>query len=210
MVKIFTYSFNDINSFILHIPKSVNRSCFKNKYYLMKFKIFKFKKVKSTNNTAVRIIKNSNFDYGMIISENQNNGRGQYGKKWISYKGNLFVSFFLKLENINISFKKLTKSNCLLVRKLLSIYYKRKIIFKKPNDLLIDKKKICGILQETLIKLNKKYLIVGIGINLIKSPNIKNYPTTNLYELLNKKVSKNRVENELKKIFELNLTKLYR
>ena len=176
----------------------------------MKFKIFKFKKVKSTNNTAVRIIKNSNFDYGMIISENQNNGRGQYGKKWISYKGNLFVSFFLKLENINISFKKLTKSNCLLVRKLLSIYYKRKIIFKKPNDLLIDKKKICGILQETLIKLNKKYLIVGIGINLIKSPNIKNYPTTNLYELLNKKVSKNRVENELKKIFELNLTKLYR
>ncbi len=176
----------------------------------MKFKIFKFKKVKSTNNTAVRIIKNSNFDYGMIISENQNNGRGQYGKKWISYKGNLFVSFFLKLENINISLKKLTKSNCLLVRKLLSIYYKKKIIFKKPNDLLIDKKKICGILQETLIKFNKKYLIVGIGINLIKSPNIKNYPTTNLYELLDQKVSKSRVENELKKIFELNLTKLYR
>ena len=176
----------------------------------MKFKIFKFKKVKSTNNTAVRIIKNSNFDYGMIISENQNNGRGQCGKKWISYKGNLFVSFFLKLENINISLKKLTKSNCLLVRKLLSIYYKKKIIFKKPNDLLIDKKKICGILQETLIKFNKKYLIVGIGINLIKSPNIKNYPTTNLYELLDQKVSKSRVENELKKIFELNLTKLYR
>ena len=54
----------------------------------MKFKIFRFKKVKSTNLTAIRIIKNSDLDYGMIIAEKQNNGRGQYEKKWISCKGN--------------------------------------------------------------------------------------------------------------------------
>jgi len=176
----------------------------------MKFKVFRFKKVKSTNNTAIRVLKNTNIYYGMISSESQNNGRGQYGKKWISYKGNLFVSFFFKLDNLKISFKQLTKLNCLLVRKILSTYYKKKIIYKKPNDLLIDKKKICGILQETLIKLDKKYLIVGVGINLIKSPYIKNYPTTNLKELLNKKVSKIKIENQLKKIFELKLTKLYK
>ena len=176
----------------------------------MKFKVFRFKKVKSTNNTAIRVLNNTNIYYGMISSESQNNGRGQYGKKWISYKGNLFVSFFFKLDNLKISFKQLTKLNCLLVRKILSTYYKKKIIYKKPNDLLIDKKKICGILQETLIKLDKKYLIVGVGINLIKSPYIKNYPTTNLKELLNKKVSKIKIENQLKKIFELRLTKLYK
>ena len=176
----------------------------------MKFKVFRFKKVKSTNNTAIRLLKNTNISYGMISSEAQNNGRGQYGKKWISYKGNLFVSFFFKLDNLKISFKQLTKLNCLLVRKILSTYYKKKIIYKKPNDLLIDKKKICGILQEKLIKLDKKYLIVGVGVNLIKSPYIKNYPTTNLKELLNKKVSKIKIENQLKKIFELRLTKLYK
>ena len=65
-------------------------------------------------------------------------------------------------------------------------------------------------MQETLVKFNKKYLIVGIGINLIKSPYIKNYPTTSLYELLDKKVSKIKIENELKKIFELKLTRLYK
>ena len=126
----------------------------------MKFKIFRFKKVNSTNNTAIRIIRNSNLNYGMVISEMQNNGRGQYGKKWISYKGNLFISFFYNLENFTVSVKQLTKINCLLVKKLLSLYCKNKIIFKKPNDLLIHRKKICGILQETLVKLNKKYLIV--------------------------------------------------
>ena len=176
----------------------------------MKFKILKFKKVKSTNNTAIKIIKSSNINYGMITSETQNNGRGQYGKKWISYKGNIFVSLFFDLKGLNMSLKKLTKLNCLLIRKLLSIYYKKEIIFKKPNDLLIDKKKICGILQETLTKFDKKYLIVGIGINLIKSPIIKNYPTTCLYELIGKKISKNKVENNLKKIFEAKLSRLYK
>ena len=176
----------------------------------MKFKIFRFKKVESTNNSAIRIIRNSNINYGMIIANKQTRGRGQYGKKWISYNGNLFISFFYVLNHLNISFKQITKTNCLLVKKLLSIYYKKKITYKKPNDLLINNKKICGILQEKVSKLNKKYLIVGIGINLIKNPNLKNYPTINLSELLNKKVSKNKIEKQIKKIFETKLTKLYR
>ena len=107
----------------------------------MKFKEFKFKKVKSTNTTAIRIIKNSNCKYGMVISDTQTMGRGQYGKIWISHKGNLFVSFFYELRNINISLLRLTKINCLLIKKLLTNYYKKNITFKKPNDLLIKKKK---------------------------------------------------------------------
>tara|TARA_Y100000992_G_scaffold300140_1_gene268174 strand:+ start:678 stop:1208 length:531 start_codon:yes stop_codon:yes gene_type:complete len=176
----------------------------------MKFKIFRFKEVESTNKSAIRIIKNSTINYGMIVANKQKNGRGQYGKKWISYNGNLFISFFYKLDHFTVSLKQITKLNCLLVKKLLSIYYKKKITFKKPNDLLINKKKICGILQEKISKLNKKYLIVGIGINLIKNPNLRNYPTTNLSELLNKKVSKNKIEKQIKKIFEVKLTKLYK
>ena len=176
----------------------------------MKLKIFRFKTVKSTNSTAIRVIKNLNINYGMVISEKQKNGRGQYGNKWISYKGNLFVSFFYKLENLKVSLRQLTNINCLLVKKLLSYYVKKKIIFKKPNDLLIGKKKICGILQETINNTDKSYLIVGIGINLIKSPYLKNYPTTNIYELMNKKISKYKIENHLRKIFEFKLTKLYK
>ena len=176
----------------------------------MKFKIFRFKNVESTNNSAIRIIKNSNTDYGMIIANEQKRGRGRYGKKWISYNGNLFVSFFYRLDHLNVSLKKISKINCLLVKKLLSIYYKNKIILKKPNDLLINKKKICGILQEKISKLNKRYLIVGIGINLIKNTNLKKYPTTNLSDLLNKKVSKNKIEKQIKRIFELEINRLYK
>ena len=177
----------------------------------MKFKKFKFKKVKSTNNTAIRIIKNSNYKYGMVISDAQTMGRGQYGKKWISHKGNLFISFFYELENINItSISRLTKINCLLIKELLKNYYKKNITFKKPNDLLIQKKKICGILQETISIFDKRFLIIGIGINIKKSPKIKNYPTTSLYELINKTINNREIENKLKLIFEKNLLKMYK
>jgi len=176
----------------------------------MKFKVFRFKKIKSTNNTAIRLIKKTNFKNGMVTTHQQTNGKGQYGRKWISFKGNLFVSFFFKLENLTISIKKLTKINCFLVKKLLSLYYRNKIIYKKPNDLLIDKKKICGILQETVSKLDEKYLVVGIGINLKKNPKLKGYPTTNLKELIGQDLSKKRIEIKLKNIFEQGLKNIYK
>ena len=57
-------------------------------------------------------------------------------------------------------------------------------------------------------KFNNTYLIVGIGVNLIKSPFIRNYPTTHLRELINKDISKKKFEFKLKKIFENNLKRL--
>jgi len=168
----------------------------------MKLKNFKFKTVNSTNDLAIRIIKSTNYKSGIVTAEKQKKGRGQYGKKWISYKGNLFISIFFPIDEIKLSLKELTKVNCLLVKKLLSVFYKGKIFIKNPNDLLIKKKKISGILQETLSKSGKTFIIIGIGVNLIKSPNIKNYPTTNFLDILNVKISSNNASLRIKKIYE--------
>ena len=135
------------------------------------------------------------------MTEKQKKGRGQRGKKWISYKGNLFISVFFSLENINLTLKQLTIINTNLIIKLISFYYKKKIKVKLPNDILINEKKICGILQETIQKNGIKYLIVGIGLNLIKSPIIHGYPTTNLYELTKTKINANKVSKQLMLIY---------
>ena len=90
----------------------------------MRLKQFNFKKVKSTNQTAIRLIKSSENEFGLIVSEAQSKGKGQYGRKWISYKGNIFLSFFYKLENINLSISSLTKKQFILVNEL-----KDKLIF---------------------------------------------------------------------------------
>ncbi len=96
----------------------------------MRIRKFKFKRVISTNDTAIRIIKQTNLDSGMVISETQKKGKGQYGRKWISLKGNLFVSFFFNINNTKLPIKRLTKINCYLVKKAIANFYKKKNYFQ--------------------------------------------------------------------------------
>jgi len=67
---------------------------------------------------------------------------------------------------------------------------------------MVNKKKICGILQETIKKNNIQYLIVGIGLNLVSSPQISKYTTTSLYDLTNSKISVNKISKELKDMYK--------
>ena len=168
----------------------------------MILKKFVYKNVNSTNDLAIKLIKSSKNKSGIVIANSQKKGRGRRGKKWISLKGNIYVSIFFDYGKNNISLKKMTFINCFLVKKLLSIYYKKRISIKPPNDLLINKKKISGILQEIIQKDKRKYMIVGIGINLINSPYLPNYPTTSLSEVSKMKLNKNKIIYKLKKIYE--------
>ena len=166
----------------------------------MKLRKFYFKRVISTNDTALRLIKNGN-NFGLVSSETQIKGKGQRGNKWISKKGNIFVSIFFKINN-KISIKTITDKNLSILKNIISIYIKKNIKIKLPNDILIEKKKICGILQEIIYQNEYRYLIVGVGINIINSPNIPNYPTTYLNNYSKKKVNKIEMLNNIKLYFE--------
>ena len=60
----------------------------------MKIKLVKFHKVDSTNNVAIRRIKKNKIDPTLIIANSQKK-EGQYGRKWISYKGQYFFKCFI-------------------------------------------------------------------------------------------------------------------
>ena len=166
----------------------------------MKLKKYQYKKVKSTNDVAIKKIK-SGIRRGIVITEIQTKGRGQYGKKWISFKGNLLMSVFFEI-NDSTSIKNITFKNCEIIRKSIQKFTKNKIKIKPPNDLLINKEKICGILQETFFKDKKKFIVVGIGLNLVKSPKIKKYPTNYLNKYTSKKVSKLMLFRSIKYLYE--------
>ena len=168
----------------------------------MKINIKRYKKVKSTNDIALDLIKKNISGPMLITTEQQTSGRGRFGRKWISYNGNLFVTIFFNISRKNISIKKVTYMNCKLIKKLLSRYYKKEIKIKHPNDLFINKSKISGILQEIIQKGEKKFLLIGVGINLVKNPDIKNYPSTNLENVLKKKINKKQIIDRLRKMYE--------
>jgi len=59
-----------------------------------------------------------------------------------------------------------------------------------PNDLFVNRKKICGILQELITLNSKKFLIIGIGLNIVSNPKINTkYQTTNILNETKKKPS---------------------
>ena len=62
----------------------------------MKILLKKFKTVKSTNDTALYLIKKQNLSPIIVTSDTQTRGKGTMGKRWISKKGNLFISILLK------------------------------------------------------------------------------------------------------------------
>ena len=70
---------------------------------------------------------------------------------------------------------------------------------------MINKKKVCGILQEIKFNNESKFIVIGIGINLIKNPEIKNYPTTNILSETGFKVKKNDLIKNIEKNFIKNL-----
>ncbi len=163
----------------------------------MKIKIKRYKKVKSTNDTALKLIKNSSSEPTLVTSENQTKGRGRIGKKWISQKGNLFISLFFKFDQRKINFNQFAILNAFLLKQLISKKFSKKIKIKWPNDLMINKKKFCGILQEVVKFDNYDYLIVGIGLNTNVAPQNKSFKSTCLKNILNKKINN---QNILKKI----------
>ena len=169
----------------------------------MKFKKFFYKKVNSTNDLAIKKIK-TGIAQGIIVADYQKKGRGQHGKKWLSFKGNLFITIFFKIKH-NINIKKITILNCKIIKKILLKYIKKTISIKAPNDLLINKKKICGILQEIKSNNDAKFIVIGVGINLIKNPKIKNYPTTNIFSETGFKVKKNDLIKNIEKNYISNL-----
>tara|TARA_B110000902_G_C14173609_1_gene537821 strand:+ start:519 stop:1082 length:564 start_codon:yes stop_codon:yes gene_type:complete len=169
----------------------------------MKLKIKKLQNVESTNNEAIKLIRKNKLNPTIISARNQTNGRGTMGKKWISKKGNLFISIFFEISNKKIKFNDYSILNPHIIKNVLKKYSNNKILIKWPNDLLINKKKICGILQEVIEFKNKKYLIIGIGINTFISPVSKNFKSIALFKNSTNFVSNSQIFNDIKSAYEI-------
>ena len=169
----------------------------------MKLDLIRFKRVKSTNDEAIKIIRSKKNKQGIVISDLQTRGKGTMGKKWISQKGNFFASIFFELKKNMPKPNEFSLINPLIIKKTLNDYSRFEVKIKWPNDLLIKSRKVCGILQE-LIKLDKKsFLIIGIGINTLRSPNNKKFKSISLLECSDKVINNYQILKNLKKNYEL-------
>ena len=123
-------------------------------------------------------------------------------KKWISKKGNLFISLFFKFDQRKINFKQFAILNAFLLKKVISKIIFKKVKIKSSNDLLFNNQKFCGILQEVIKFDNFDYLIVGIGVNTNIIPKNISFKSTCLKNILNKKIDNQKILKQIVAAYE--------
>jgi BirA family biotin operon repressor/biotin-[acetyl-CoA-carboxylase] ligase len=135
------------------------------------YKLLSFDKIPSTQTYAQNLVRGGNAtDRTIILADTQTKGHGRYRRTWVSKLGNLYVSFIYKIEQRD---PKLSYSVAIAIAETL-ISFGIIPTIKWPNDILIDGKKISGI----LIEYAKDFVIIGIGINIKSNPVLRSYKTT--------------------------------
>ena len=155
--------------------------------WLKNYNLLIFQTVDSTNSEAPRLANSEAIGNFVVVSNLQTGGRGSKGRLWKSIAGNLHASILL---DSSVDCKKHPQLSFVIANEVFEALTKLaqekkinlNIQLKWPNDILIDGKKVGGILLESISLLNKNYVVIGMGINIIEALANVAFPATSLYE----------------------------
>lgn len=165
-----------------------------------------FETIDSTNNYAKKLALDGAEEGTIVLSDEQTGGRGRLGRTWVSPAGtSICMSMILRPPIYPNEAAKITEITAAAVANAISKVTKLQAGIKWPNDIIINSKKVCGILTEMSAELNNiNYVIVGMGINA----NIDEFPddvksvATSLKKTIGAEVSRKKLVINIVKEFE--------
>lgn len=165
------------------IRKKIDFLNYRKIYKLVKKKIIIKTITQSTNQYLIDSIRNLKSG-DVCLAEYQKKGRGTYGKNWYSPFGyNLYLSMYWRFSKGISNILSISLITGIVIAETINKLTNSNILIKWPNDLILNKKKIGGILIESINKKNINHTIIGIGINIKKNfINQKKNTSTNLEE----------------------------
>jgi BirA family biotin operon repressor/biotin-[acetyl-CoA-carboxylase] ligase len=149
------------------------------------YHLLSFDSLDSTNEEAKRLAKTGSGHGAVIWAKKQTAGKGRLGRGWVSDEGNLFVSVLLKPEKPLADLSQLSfVAACAVYETLEAVVpTPEKLACKWPNDILLDSRKLGGILLESLpAEGGGTWVVVGVGVNVDSYPDEVEFPATCLTE----------------------------
>jgi BirA family transcriptional regulator, biotin operon repressor / biotin---[acetyl-CoA-carboxylase] ligase len=130
--------------------------------------IISYRKVDSTNDAAYELAENGIGEGTVVLAEEQGRGKGRQGRSWQSPpKGGIYMSCVLRPRMAPNEIARITLLAAVAVAKSVRKATGLNAMIKWPNDILIDNKKVCGILTEMKAEQDSvDFVILGIGINV--------------------------------------------
>jgi len=131
-------------------------------------KILHYFRVDSTNTAALALAATGAAHGTVVLAEEQTAGRGRLGRNWYSQKSSgIYVSVILRPELSPAAAPALTLMAGVAAHRAISSATRLAVDIRWPNDLLVNGKKVCGILTEMSAELGRlHYVVLGIGINV--------------------------------------------
>ncbi len=135
---------------------------------LLPFKIRHIPELSSTNTFAIEEARRGAEEGLVVTTDYQTSGRGKPGRQWVSPRGkNLLFSLLLRPPLRSNQVPLLTQIACRAVAKVLKDKYDIESVFKRPNDVMVHDKKICGTLVEAISSPSSvDAVVIGIGLNV--------------------------------------------
>lgn len=127
-------------------------------------KILVFDSTSSTQTIAAEYAKNCENDGLVIFAEEQTAGKGRAGNKWLTGRSDSILCSFVLIEN-RLNAELLSLTCAVAVAEAIGKPSKNEAKIKWPNDIMLDGKKIAGILLESKSRCSGNAYIIGIGIN---------------------------------------------
>ncbi len=142
-----------------------------------------FEEIDSTNEEALRLARGGLTRPTWIWAERQTAGRGRRGRVWVSQTENLFCTLALPVDRPPAVAAQLSFLSALAVRRLIETHSSASTVkMKWPNDVLLEGKKVSGILLESVTGGSDRpsLVAVGVGVNLMSCPSGTDFPATAL------------------------------
>ena len=152
-----------------------------------------FDEVDSTNDVARDAARQKHADGLVVLAESQRKGRGRQGRRWISLPGaNVLMSVLLIDRGQRLAHEAVTIAAGLAVAEGIDELLRLSCRLKWPNDVLIDGRKVAGVLVELSSAPHGRAVVVGIGINVNASPPTSRLaaPATSLAEQVGEPVER--------------------
>ncbi len=155
-------------------------------------KIYYYESLSSTMDRAMELVLDGAADGTLVIAEGQTKGRGRMCRSWVSpkYKG-IYFSLIIRPEILPQQAPVLTLISAVSICEAIKQQLGVEAQIKWPNDILLNNKKIAGILTELSAEMDLVYaVIVGVGINVNNHKKTLPYPGSSLKEITGYEVSR--------------------
>lgn len=149
------------------------------------YRLIAYDSIGSTNDEAKRLAHEGAAEGTLLWAHEQTAGRGRRGRVWASPPGNLYASLILRPDCPPSRAAQLGFVAALAIGGALGAICPRPgLSYKWPNDVLINRRKVAGVLLESeMIGRDRLgFVIVGVGVNLVAAPQDTEFPATSILE----------------------------